>query len=187
MIRLFYNYYEDRNHKRKQEIDHCFQKNLHNRHINVIVIESSHKLTYNYFFERINQVVEPNDVSVICNSDIYLDDTITLTQHMRHDQFFALSRWDILKNGEAVFTNRRDSQDVWIVRGPVRKINGNFTLGMRGCDNRIAHEAAKAGYHVLNPSRSIKTYHVHNSNIRNYTFNDPAVPEPYMTVDPCRL
>lgn len=183
MIRLFYNYYEDKNPLRKPEIDLCFQKNLMNPHINVIIIESQTKLTYNNFFERINQLAEPNDISVICNSDIYLDETIKLAHHMLPNQIYALSRWDVIKTGEAIFSNRKDSQDTWIVKGTVKNVSGDFTLGVRGCDNRIAWEFNKSGYKVSNPSKSIKTYHVHNSNIRNYSNRD-VVPEPYMIVEP---
>lgn len=187
MIRLFYNYYEEKNPLRKPEIDFCFQKNLANKNINVVIIESQTKLTYNYYFDKINQCAEADDISVICNSDIFMDETIVLAKNMKAGQVYALSRWDMLKTGESIFSNRKDSQDTWIIRGQVKPVNGFFTLGMRGCDNRIAHEFHKAGYLVLNPSRSIKTHHVHNSNIRNYTFNDAAVPEPYMIVEPRHL
>jgi hypothetical protein len=60
-------------------------------------------------------------------------------------------------------------------------VYGNFTLGMRGCDNRIAAEFEIAGYRVSNPSKSIRSYHVHNSGIRNYTTTD-VIPKPYLTI-----
>ena len=182
MIRLFYNYYEDKNPLRKREIDYCLQKNLANKHMTTIICESAAKPTYQYFFDQINKVSGPDDINIICNSDIFLDETIALAANIKDKQLYALSRWDWLGNDALVrFFDRPDSQDTWIFKGPVTNVFGGFTLGIRGCDNRIAYEFHKAGYRVSNPSKSIKTYHVHNSGVRNYTMAD-VVPEPYLTV-----
>ncbi len=186
MIRLFYNYYEDKHPLRKREIDACLQKNQENKLITTVVLKCDTKPTYEYFFEQINKVTGPDDINIICNSDIFFDETIELANHIKHKQLFALSRWDYLHPWRIVFFDRADSQDTWIVRGKVEGVFGSFTLGTRGCDNRIAHEFNKAGYEVLNPGKSIKTYHLHNSGIRNYTMAD-VVPPPYLTVKPTTL
>jgi len=182
MIRLFYNYYEDKNPLRRREIDYCLQRNLNNSLITTVILESAAKPTYEYFFQQINKVTAPDDINIICNSDIFLDDTIALAQNIRDKQLYALSRWDWLGNDSLVrFFDRPDSQDTWIVKGKVEGVVGNFTLGLRGCDNRIAAEFEIAGYKVSNPSKSIRTFHVHNSGVRNYTMAD-VVPKPYLTV-----
>lgn len=186
MIRLFYNYYEDKHPARKKEIDFCLQKNRENPDITTIIIESNGKPTYSSFFNKINEVTGPNDINIICNSDIYLDHTVTLTSQLKHKELWALSRWNWHHPNSIVFFDRSDSQDTWIVRGRVENVFGNFTLGIRGCDNRIAHEFHKAGYMVNNPSKSVKTYHVHNSGVRNYTMRD-VVPPPYHTIQPTSL
>lgn len=181
MIRLIYNYYEDKNKVRKREIDFCLQKNLDNPHINVVIIETEEKPTYNLFFQKINEMTGPDDINIICNSDIFFDETIILTATMKHKQVYALSRWDYINEHNIKLFDRHDSQDTWIVKGRVENVISNFTLGKKGCDNRIAYEFKNAGYLISNPSRSIKTYHVHNSNIRNYSQRD-IVPGPYHTV-----
>lgn len=186
MIRLFYNYYEDKVAERKKEIDFCLQKNLENSYINTIIIETSSKPEYNYFFNKINDVSGPDDINIICNSDIFFDETIALTSKMGPEDCWALCRWEWYHKDNIIFANRPDSQDVWIVKGKVKNVMGNFTLGIRGCDNRIAHEFQKAGYVVSNPSQSVKTYHVHNSKVRNYTMKD-VVPPPYLTLSPSSL
>ena len=187
MIRLFYNYYQDDNPIRRKEIDFCFKKNLENKIVNTIIIESQTKLTYNDFFEKINKTItNDDDINIICNSDIFLDDTIELANKIQDKQVFALSRWDWYENQAPVFFHRQDSQDTWIFRGPAININGSFTLGKRGCDNRIAYEFQRAGYQVINVGKTIKTFHVHNSNIRNYSFND-VVPGPYLSPEPTDL
>jgi len=186
MIRLFYNYYKDKNPARAKEIDFCLQKNLDNPHITVEVIDSPGKPTYNYFFQKINEKTGPNDVNIICNSDIFFDDTIQLVEKIQHKECYVLLRWEWYPNGRSQLFERPDSQDTWIVRGKVENVNGNFTLGVRGCDNRIAEEFRVAGYNIYNPARSIKSYHVHNSMVRNYTMAD-VVPPPYFTIGPSEL
>ena len=71
MIRLLYNYYEDRNPVRKKEIDFCLQKNLENPHLNVIIVEGLEKPAYNTMFEKLNWITGPDDLNIICNSDIF--------------------------------------------------------------------------------------------------------------------
>lgn len=182
MIRLFYNYYEDKNPLRKREIDYCLQRNLANKLITTIICESPGKPSYKFFFDQINKVTGPEDINIICNSDIFLDETISLALNIKDKQLYALSRWDWLGNDALTrFFDRPDSQDTWIVKGKVEDVFGDFTLGIRGCDNRIAYEFMKAGYNVSNPSKSIKTYHVHNSGVRNYTMADVVDP-PYHTI-----
>lgn len=181
MIRLIYNYYEDRNKTRKKEIDFCLQRNLENPHLNVVIIETAEKPTYNLFFQKINELTEPDDINIICNSDIFFDDTIALASKMQHRQVYALSRWDYVNENNIKLFERSDSQDTWIVKGKVENVISNFTLGKKGCDNRIAYEFKNAGYRITNPSLSIKSYHVHNSNVRNYSNRD-IVPGPYHTI-----
>jgi hypothetical protein len=183
MIRLLYNYYEDRNPVRKKEIDFCLQKNLENPHLNVIIVESLEKPAYNTMFEKLNWITGPDDLNIICNSDIFFDDSILLAeQHLHNRDVFALTRWDFINEHNIKFFDRRDSQDTWMWKGKMEHVISGFTLGKRGCDNRIAHEFRNAGYRITNPSRTIKTYHVHNSNVRNYTQND-VVHGPYLHVE----
>jgi hypothetical protein len=185
MIRLFYNYYEDKHPFRKQEIDFCKQKNLDNTLLTTIIVDSPGKPTYDFFFEQINKVTGNDDINIICNSDIFFDDTIKFAEKIKHKEMFALLRYEWLPGGPR-FTERPDSQDVWIVRGKVEGVFGGFSLGIRGCDNRIAYEFQKGGYVVTNPAKTIRTYHVHSSMIRNYTMAD-VVPPPYYTIGPTSL
>jgi hypothetical protein len=186
MIRLFFNYYEDKNLLRKKEIDECLKNNQANPLLTVITFTSQSKPKYDLFFQKINEITGPEDINIICNSDIYFDNTIELANKIQHKQVYALSRWDVIHPWKIVHFDRQDSQDTWVVRGRVDGVFGDFTLGIRGCDNRIAYEFNKAGYTVSNPSKSIKSYHLHKSNIRNYIMSD-VVPQPYLTIKPSSL
>lgn len=190
MINLFINYYKDTNSVRQKELDYCIFKNISNQFLNTVVINSQDRLTFEYFFKKINLISGPDDINVVSNSDIYLDETIMLAEKMGKNQCFALSRWDSLSNGTVKHFNRADSQDTWVFKGKIKEnLAANFNMGFRGCDNRLAHEIRKAGYNISNPSLTIKTYHVQNSNIRNYTVTSDKflVQGPYLTITPEHL
>jgi len=52
---------------------------------------------------------------------------------------------------------------------------------VHNCDNRIAYEILQAGYHVINPSQTIRCIHYHMSEVRNYS-PDERIPKPYYPV-----
>ena len=111
--------------------------------------------------------------SLIRNSSIENHNIIISDYLINNKTCLALTRWDIsdkddYKNG-AVFFDRPDSQDTWIFRGGIPQMAGaEFGLGLCGCDNSIAYMIEQCGYNVINPSRTIKTYHLHLTNVRNY-------------------
>lgn len=135
-------------------------------------------------------------INIFANTDIYFDPLEKYDVHFEYleqvpTSCFALSRWDVAENGFATHFDRADSQDVWVFNG-FPKIQSKscleFTAGIAGCDNRAAHELKEAGYDVLNPSKTFKTYHLHNSNVRNYIDANgqvkDRVPPPYLLVKP---
>lgn len=186
MINVFANYYEENNPIRKEEIYRCINTNYNFKYINYILINSNDRLKFNYLFNIINEYTGNQDINIIANLDIYFDDTILKTKEIKQDQFLCLSRWEV--NGANIrFCNWAYSQDAWVFRGKSKNINGDFFLGWRGCDNRIAYEAKNAGYEVSNPSLDIKVYHIHNSNVRDYNWSQDekkVVPPPHLTVEP---
>lgn len=142
--------------------------------------------TFGQLFELANQFSN-EDIFIIANNDIYFDDTLLLANKIKHGEVYALTRYDIL-NGNAIFFNRADSQDVWIWRGHLPPINADFYQGVGGCDNSIAYILEQNGLKVTNPSLSIKTYHLHESGLR--TFNRSimeVVPPPYKKLPPTHL
>lgn len=188
MYNLFISYYKDNNPIRQKELDFCLLQNLTNPFINTIVFNHQDRLPFNFYFNKINKITDVNDINIVANSDIYFDDTLRLAEQIKPDECYVLSRWDDKPNGQCTFFHREDSQDAWIFRGKIRtNLNGDFLLGLCGCDNRLAFELNKAGYHISNPGLSIRAHHLHSSGIRNYVMRDKRfiVPGPYMKVDPC--
>lgn len=201
MINIFINHYTDPNKRRNEELLKCLQNNINNSHIdNIFVLCNNeeetellkhHKVsilllksrpTYNVFFQIISQYTKETDWNIVTNSDIYFDQTITLIhKYNRPKILIALTRWEVVGN-EIRFMNRADSQDTWIIKGHT-KVNCDFQMGTPGCDNVLADRFHKAGYLCINPSRSIKTYHLHTSNVRTYNANSRLQP-PYKLLMP---
>lgn len=111
MINLYVNYYQDKIPARQKEIDTCIQKNITNSLINVLVLESQSKMKYSDFFKVINEYTGDNDINIICNSDIYLDNSVSIVNTMEDHEALALSRWEMGANGELSLSNHPNSQD----------------------------------------------------------------------------
>lgn len=202
MIRLFISYYIDKVEARQKELDECLSKNLSNplideihllleypvdeeitRHKKIHKVHVKSRPSFAVFFEYINSITRPEDVSIVANSDIYFDDTLSLLGKYSDTFALALCRYDIKKD-KVVFMNSWDSQDTWVFKGKVREVpDSDFSLGKAGCDNAIANRLYRSGYNVINPSRTIKTYHLHQVPVTNYNPND-KIPQPYKFLTP---
>jgi hypothetical protein len=182
-INLFINYYKCDDPIRQKEYDYCLKRNKKSGLFNEIITFDG-RMAYNDFFEHAGKY--PNDINVLANLDIYFNDTILLAKEIGDDEAYALTRWEIKGSKIIPFERKHDgaramhSQDVWIIRGKARAVNGNFNMGVPGCDNRIAYELNRQ-YRVLNPSDKIKCIHKHKDEKRNYTLKY-RVPPPYMWV-----
>ena len=154
----------------------------------IIPILTEVRPTYNdYFSITRNFFNDDNNINIISNLDIiipqetlYSEVSKTINDYIDSKTCLALSRWDIQENNTYVHFDRSDSQDTWIFIGGVPNINGaDFTLGKCGCDNKISYLLDESGYFLINPSKTLKTYHLHLTNIRNY---GNVIPPPYKFV-----
>jgi len=199
-INLFTNWYKS---YRDEENEICLMANIENpriskvylfcdddkkflKHTKVIGNRFNHRPTYNDFFKMANALDQ--EISIIANSDIYFDDSLDCLKFLDENTCYALTRWDDTLHG-CIFFNRRDSQDVWIFKNPIKSVKADFEIGKLGCDNRIAYELKQAGYRVANPSRTIKAYHLH-SEVRTENENHDkreTIPPPYEYVLPVEL
>ncbi len=209
MIRLFINWYNDKDADRRRELETALRINLHLPVIDEVINLSDIKTpawatgkvknmfikgrpTFHDFFGAVNHVAAPADISVICNLDIYHGATLAYAAKLQANQCYALSRYNMV-NAKPVFFNRADSQDTWIFRGRIKPMpQANFTLGVCACDNSLAHILTQNGYRVLNPSKTIITHHLHQSEARSY-LNErgerigPTIPGPYVYLEPVSL
>lgn len=197
---LVQNYYKDKNPLRHLEIEKCLKENVNNHHIRKVLLlidtdvvpdtvskkielrRVENRPTYTELFAAANEAALPNEVAIISNSDIYFDNTLGLAENIPADECYALSRWDMVR-GELKPFHHSDSQDVWIMRVPIKDVQVGFPLGRPGSDNGIAYYLDKSGYSVTNPCKTILAIHLHEGGEHNYTAKD-RVPPPYLRVIP---
>jgi hypothetical protein len=181
LIRLFTSSFDSPDEGRRAEFAEALDRNLACDAIDVVCVldegardlpvahpkirvrVSSTRPTYRDYFSWINELAGPDDVSILANADIYFGDHLFLFRHWLPPggTALALARWEPDENGTFLLRDRNDSQDAWIFRGPIRNIDADFPVGVPGCDNRLASELASAGFEVLNPSFSLKSFHLH--------------------------
>jgi hypothetical protein len=201
-------YYNPIQSKRRRELDICLNKNIENPFIDSIVLLNEHtysnitspkvtqvlinkRMYYNDVLKYIKESTYRQDtIIVFANADIYMDNSIRLLWSVNLDDvFFALLRYE---NGE-IFGPRSDSQDTWIVNaGSIQKRNCkyedfDFSFGAQGCDNAITTEMLRMKFKVVNPSLSIKTHHIHETNIRTYDTNAIVEKNVYLYIEPTGL
>jgi hypothetical protein len=163
----------------------------------IIPVIMEKRPSYNDYFFLLNKAFESkSNVNFISNLDIIIpEQTVIYSKfYLNHEKVcLALTRYDInsVQNYESnsTFFDRVDSQDTWIFQGGIDNIIGaDFTLGVAGCDNGVAHLLESSGYELKNPSKTLKTYHYHLTNIRNYIDGVgraiERVPPPYKLLPP---
>jgi len=204
---LVIQWYRSANARRNQELDLCITANQSNQAIDEIVwiVPEEHRTqvpplkgTMKFVPKRIHfgdafDVGQDGDLVIIANTDMIITEEAIaqMDSHLKPGQVFALTRWNCdgsapLDFQRAVFMNNSQSQDVWAWRAPMNLPQGSeIPLGYWGCDNRIAHEFSRS-YKISNPSRTIRTYHVHASNFRTAT-PDMRIPRPYLLLPPTTL
>jgi len=146
---------------------------------------------YADYFRWIDEISGPDDISIIANADIYFDSQIGVLRVWRIPDrtVLALSRWEIAADGGATLNDRNDSQDAWVFRGRPSGIRADYPIGVPRCDNRFTKELELAGYAVLNPSFSLRSFHLHGGDRGEYDFEHKRgfVEGPYGYVWPHNL
>jgi len=173
-------------HSRIHEFHRCFQENVRNPYIKKIyvlyedfhgnapwfllhnkikIIPLDHYPVHKDFYDFINQSL-PGELVILANTDIYFDDTLKSLRHVDFSNcIVALTRYNISEY-KGSWGRHVDSQDSWIFRAPIRYIDGNFKINRWGNEAIMLDEWAKCGYRIINPSLTVKTWHVHSSDYR---------------------
>ena len=197
---LITSYYKTHNKERNEEIDFVLEKNVNSGIFEriVCVCDSIHRPkiksqileifsienrpTYDDFFSIGNRY--HGKIIVLSNTDIFYDDSLCESKNLlKEARILALTRYEYdMKNKTSTMEMGCDSQDSWIYKSPIdiSGIDTSFNLGIPGCDNRIAHELSLK-YRVINPSLTIKTHHVHESDYRTYDVNK-RLEGPYLQI-----
>jgi len=152
------------------------------------------RLTYKDAFDYA-ETLGDNKYIILSNSDIFFDATIKrikISGLTTNKKLFSLLRYEYkpgtsLKNCK-LFGPRPDSQDSWIwhskwkIPKDISKVL-NIELGKPGCDNKIIYLLNILGFACFNEPVLIKSYHHHNTIIRDYKHSD-RVSKPYHAIFP---
>lgn len=205
-VNLFISLYSEKDKRRSDELHLCLMNNLKSGCFNAVwviaeddgeglkylrdvspytvnVLPCTVRPTFRTFFEAINNVTQNDDINIVCNSDIYFESIPVLP---KYNQCFALCRYECRKNGPITFLNRKDSQDSFVFRGKIKIpkfCDAHF--GIPGVDNRLCWELMNAGYEMLNPSLTIKSFHLHEG-AKSYD-GSIRVQRPYHFLQPIEL
>uniref|UniRef100_A0A6C0K326 Uncharacterized protein n=1 Tax=viral metagenome TaxID=1070528 RepID=A0A6C0K326_9ZZZZ len=205
---LIQQYYKPKETARAKEIDKCLKQNLENPLIDklylfsesmdyklpksdkLVLIHKKDRITYADCIQLVQERIGKGHIVAFANADIYLDLTwrFVWTTDL-HDICMALLRWE---DGPepTLYGPRSDSQDTWVLHTDSileRKWNlepFKIQFGTAGCDNAILPEFLRQKFRIVNPAMTLRTLHVHATQIRHY---DPTniVDRPiYMYVDP---
>ena len=143
----------------------------------------SKRLTYKDVFDYV-QAYCKNCTIILANSDIFFDASIENVNRLglhNNRRILCQSRieYQLEKDlSKCIGMDRPDSQDVWIWNESGSKINDDqlklldFNLGKPGCDNAIVFLMDIFSIAPYNLPNTVKCYHYHNVNIRNYTSQD---------------
>lgn len=208
VVRLFTSFYPERDSVRRTEIAECLQRNADCTLVDQICLfvegeasppVQSPKISqrpistrprYVDFFDWANAVTAADDISIVANSDIFFNATLSaLFAVLNANCCAALSRWNVTPDGAAKLYDRADSQDVWVFRGHIKPVASDFCVGIPRCDNRILYELQVAGYQMINPAFSVKTFHLHSGDRTDYpsVIDGPHVAAPYAYLWPHNL
>lgn len=192
MINLFFPYYKCGDLDRQEEIDFCLQKNIENSLIDKLIVLiddgslspfSSDKITVINLDKRptykkwidLTKELRLSGISVLCNSDIYFDDSIEFFDEVldKSNKFVALSRWELIGGTTSLHPNPHWSQDVWAMNcdnylSTELLHQLDFPMGVPRCDNKIAYLFGIYGWEVFNPCNQLKSFHVHETEMRTY-------------------
>ena len=153
------------------------------------------RLTYADFLQYVHKEVPKNVYTILCNADIYFGESLLdLWKINMEDKMMGLLRWDVPESGRIndakLFGPRADSQDTWIfLSDSIKKRQWdfskfNFQLGQAGCDNAFAGLILRQKFLISNPAVTFKTFHLHNTNIRNYDKKDYIRSDIYINIAP---
>ena len=214
---LIQQYYVPPQAKRAKELYKCLVKNIECPFVDRIIlcmedlkvplppdpsgkitkILMKNRMTYKGCIEVIQKHVPRGHIVVFANTDIYLDDSWHSVWSIKlQDVFMALLRWDessVAGEQPKLFGPRSDSQDTWVIHSDsvlsrTWDMNAlDIPFGKSGCDNAILVEFLRQKFIVTNPAMSLRTIHVHQSEIRNYVKSDLVDRPIYMHVDPTGL
>ena len=211
---LIQQYFKHASNRRSREIFNCLERNVHCQTIDHILLLNEQeyssipnnpkiqtvmmqgRMTYYDAMVLAKERVPPGDIVVLANADIYFDTTLSFLWQIDMEGrrlCLSLLRWEGGKDSAPVmYGPRADSQDSWIVSRnslnfDLTKEEFGIPFGKSCCDNAFSLLMMRKKYLVVNPAYSIRTIHMHASNIRTYDAKEVEYRPHYLYVDPTAI
>jgi hypothetical protein len=168
---------------RVNEYNFALDKNINNKHISSITIfsetsiltknikniKTSGRPTFKTLVEYANDNYDGKFVC-IANADIFFDDTLGVLANLPRNFAVCLTRSFPPINvsdpdiSNVSYWNHQDSNlsfDSFFFTPRIKPDNFDFPIGIPGCDNRFAYELYNSSLMIVNPAKTINSYHVH--------------------------
>lgn len=181
---------------------------INQKNLKASIVYINKRPCFNDFFEIANSEY-PGRKIIICNADIYFDESLDQIENSHLDNtLLCLSRWTKTQDGKLyiplvynhdyslsrklIWSKKLSSgyflasHDSWIFLAPIRKFHSEILIGVMGCET-IGYHAYQAGMHVCNPALSVLSYHQHESEIRTYDPTKIIYRPPYLNLRLCHL
>ncbi|MBZ4023561.1 hypothetical protein CKO11_13950 [Rhodobacter sp. TJ_12] len=192
-IHLYTPYYLSDDFERQKELDRCLEKNIAVAEVDRIFLMIDDGHTPPFTSDKLTVIPingrpsyadwldltarhSTDAISVLANSDIYLDETAALLPQIfdtSPQALAAISRYEIEGDKVSMHPKPQWSQDVWVIDGRVpvpdairRKME--IPLGVPRCDNKIGYVFSVHGYDIFNPCKFVRTFHLHETQLRSY-------------------
>ena len=195
MITLVTNPFQHSNPIRNQELVTTMAINSNSPYVSRMILCPEKRATYSQMLQSA-QAVRPDEIVCIANNDItFADESLKWCKEIKHGECYALTRWEtkLQPDGSVmVIEGGGGGQDAWVFRGPPPLMpEADFELGRPDCDVWFRTYLRKR-LKVSNPSKSIKIWHHHPSEIRDHSqakvcgdgIPDGYLPMTYLEADP---
>jgi len=157
------------------------------RHPKIVLVKQRTRITFARYFAYAAESL-PDKICGIANADIYFDNSLALARQIDFEQrMLCLTRWDVQPDGSSKLILDNNGWDVWIWKSPLLMYEANFFQGKMHCDTRLLYLFREKSLKVRNPTRSIRTHHLHLSAVRNYKKSEGVPGELYKFLLPTSL
>jgi len=209
-LRLTLHYPHPTHYDRAVEIDECLRANCGPGIFNEVLAVSPldarlpcyrrlrrgdpigfYRPTFGDLIKEVNQRTKALQVNVLAAEDIEFDPlTPTFFRRLGRNDFWCLSAWEVSGQGNHFVPPKRDQaarQHVWAWRGKCKidPAAANFHMAQPGAASHFASLARAADYQIANPALTVKTMHVHENPVDE--FSGAEVPRPHTRIAPHEL
>jgi len=148
-----------------------------------VILATDNRPSFSELINLARHETGPNELTIICNSDIWLKDSSEgireITHILSHNQDYALTltRRDDIDHSKILSISgilpELSSSDAWIFYGKPRhlRLHKNVRLGAKDLEHHVNTALVESGYHLMNACRHLAAIHLEQSTNNYKSFN----------------